>query len=138
MTQEEIYGKDEHLRQTFARTLSYHLALKGYNQADLARRLQVSTATTAKWCTGQTMPRIDKIQAICNWLGIDKATLLGEADEPAKAGYYTDPETARVAQEIFENKELKALFDVQKDLSADDLRAIHQMALALKRKEQNE
>lgn len=44
-------------------------------------------------------------------------------------------ETAKVAQEIFENKELRALFDVQKDMEPEDLRALHNMALALKRKE---
>ena len=52
--------------------------------------------------------------------------------------YYTNDETAQVAQEIFENKELRALFDVQKDMAPDDLRALHNMALALKRKERGE
>lgn len=51
------------------------------------------------------------------------------------SGYYTNRETAEVAQEIFENKELRALFDVQRDMEPDDLRALHNMALALKRKE---
>lgn len=49
--------------------------------------------------------------------------------------YYLNDETAKVAQEIFENKELRALFDVQKDMEPEDLRALHNMALALKRKE---
>ena len=49
--------------------------------------------------------------------------------------YYLNNETAQVAQEIFENKELKALFDVQRDMEPDDLKALHNMALALKRKE---
>ena len=43
-----------------------------------------------------------------------------------------------VFREIFENKELKALFDVQKDMDPDDLRALHSMALALKRKERGD
>ena len=53
---------DEELRRIFAMNLNNYLALNGYKQADLARHMGVSTATTAKWCTGQTMPRIDKIQ----------------------------------------------------------------------------
>ena len=52
--------------------------------------------------------------------------------------YYLNDETAQVAQEIFENKELKALFDVQKYIDPDDLRALHSMALALKRKERGD
>ena len=52
--------------------------------------------------------------------------------------YYLNDETAQVAQEIFENKELRALFDVQKDMDPDDLKALHSMALALKRKERGD
>lgn len=57
---------DEELRRIFAMNLNNYLSLNGYKQADLARHMHVSTATTAKWCTGQTMPRIDKIQSICS------------------------------------------------------------------------
>ena len=51
--------------------------------------------------------------------------------------YYINEETAKVAQEIFENRELRALFDVQRDMTPEDLRALHGMALALKRKDEN-
>ena len=43
-----------------------------------------------------------------------------------------------MAQEIFENKELRALFDVQRGMSVEDLQALHNMALALKRKERGD
>ena len=56
-------------------------------------------------------------------------------DEETSNGYYLSDETAQVAQEIFENKELRALFDVQRGMAPEDLKALHQMALALKRKE---
>ena len=77
---------DEELRKIFAQRLNYYLEQGGYNQADMARRMKVSTATTAKWCTGQTMPRVDKIQSLCNWLGISKADLL-EADLNIRGRY---------------------------------------------------
>lgn len=73
---------DEELRRHFAKMLNYYLVASEHNQADLARYMKVSTATTAKWCTGQTIPRIDKIQSICNWLGIEKSDLLD--DHPVK------------------------------------------------------
>ena len=71
------------------------------------------------------------------------ADLFGVTAEYIRTGkntneYYTNNETAQVAQEIFENKELKALFDVQKDMDPDDLKALHSMALALKRKERGD
>ena len=122
---------DEELRKQFAKNLNYYLELNGYNQADLARHLHVSTATTAKWCTGQTIPRIDKIQSICNWLGTDKAALLegepnvhilGQAE-----GYYLDKETAEMAQQLFDNPDLRILFDAARDAKPENLQLAAEM-----------
>lgn len=67
---------DSEMRRYFAKQLRHYLNLSGYSQADMARHMKVSTATTAKWCTGATIPRVDKIQSLCNWLGIEKSDLL--------------------------------------------------------------
>ena len=49
--------------------------------------------------------------------------------------YYINHETARMAQTIFENKELRALFDAAQDAKPDDLKTAYDVLLALKRKE---
>ena len=122
---------DEELRKLFAKNLNYYLELNGYNQADLARHLHVSTATTAKWCTGQTMPRIDKIQSICNWLGTDKAALLEGTPNVhihgQSEGYYLDKETAEMAQELFDNPDLRILFDAARDAKPENLQLAAEM-----------
>ena len=59
--------------------------------------------------------------------------MTGEEKEGDK--YYLNDETGASSAGIFENKELRALFDVQRDMEPEDLKALHQMALALKRKE---
>ena len=126
---------DDELRRIFATNLNYYLQLNGFNQADLARHMHVSTATTAKWCTGQTMPRIDKIQSICNWLGIEKAALLeSQTDQPRdtkKAVYYSDPETARLAQEMFDDPEMRALFHMKRNMRPEQFQAHYDMMKSL-------
>lgn len=67
---------DDKTRRHFANMLTYYLAANNLTQADLARHMEVSTATTAKWATGQSIPRMDKIQSICNYLGVSKSDLL--------------------------------------------------------------
>lgn len=109
---------------------------KGVKFADVAKATGIHPSTFSDWKKGKSKPKTDKMQKIADYFGVSVDYLLG-VPSSGQEGYYTDPETARVAQEIFENDELRALFDVQKDLSAEDLRAIHQMALALKRKEMN-
>ena len=57
--------------------------------------------------------------------------LYGESSD----GYYLNEETAQMAQEIFENKELRLLFSAARDASPEDLKTTHDLLLALKRKE---
>lgn len=113
------------------------VAKKGVRVADVAKATGIRTGVFSDWKMGRYTPKQDKLKLIAEYFGVSVDYLLG-VPSSGQEGYYTDPETARVAQEIFENDELRALFDVQKDLSAEDLRAIHQMALALKRKERHE
>ena len=40
-----------------------------------------------------------------------------------------------MAQRIFENKDLRVLFDAAKDASPEDLKTTHDMLMALKKKE---
>lgn len=111
---------DEELRRIFAMNLNNYLALNGYKQADLARHMGVSTATTAKWCTGQTMPRIDKIQSICNWLGIDKSDLLNDHGEPTE-DYYINKDARELAEFLHKNPNYKVLFDASRNVRAEDV-----------------
>lgn len=117
---------DEELRRIFAMNLNNYLSLNGYKQADLARHMQVSTATTAKWCTGQTMPRIDKIQSICNWLGIEKEDLLNDHDAPTEQ-YYIDKDARELAEFLHKNPKYRILFDASRKVKAEDIDFVRQM-----------
>ena len=124
---------DEELRRIFAKRLKYYLELNRYSQADLARHMHVTTATTAKWCTGQTMPRIDKVQSICNWLGIKKSDLLEDHKNETEHQYYLNPETARIAQQIYEDPDLHALFDAAADSDPKDMQMAADLLRRLKK-----
>lgn len=127
----------------------------GYSQEQLAKVLHVSKSTVAMWETGQRLPSVEKYEEIADYFNVDIDFLYGRTTMKRRSlfddtgseyvnaellsnssfRYYLNDETAQAAQEIFENKELRALFDVQRDMSSDDLKALHSMALALKRKE---
>lgn len=127
----------------------------GYSQEQLAKVLHVSKSTVAMWETGQRLPSVEKYEEIADYFNVDIDFLYGRTTMKRKtlfddtgseyvnaellpngsSRYYLNDETAQAAQEIFENKELRALFDVQRDMSSDDLKALYSMALALKRKE---
>lgn len=123
---------EETLRAIFAKNLKYYMGQMNRTQTDLCKYMKVSSATVSDWCNGRKMPRADKIQAIAKWLGVNIGDLMQENSK-----YYVNDETAKVAQEIFENRELRVLFDAARDASPEDLRTTYDMLMALKRKEQN-
>lgn len=126
---------EEEFNKVFSKRLNYFLSLYNMSQIDLAKKLGVGTTSVSNWCRGIKSPRMDKVDAMCRIFNCKRSDLMEEKTDEENSGYYLNSETAQVAQEIFENKELRALFDVQRDMEADDLKALHNMALALKRKE---
>ena len=45
---------------TFAKALTYYLAVKGKTQQDLINDLHYSSSTVSQWCTGKNTPRMDR------------------------------------------------------------------------------
>lgn len=110
---------------------------KGLKDSNVASMAKIGKSTFSDWKSGRSEPKNEKLAKIANALDVSLDYLInGREDDEEK--YYINDETAEVAQEIFENRELRALFDVQRNMSADDLKALHNMALALKRKERGE
>ena len=118
---------DKELRQRFSERLNYYLNLNKYTQADMARRMHVSTATTAKWCTGVSIPRIDKIQSLCNWLGIEKSQLLDSGEEESQEEYYINKDARDLAEFLFKNPEYRVLFDASRNVKPEDIEFVKQM-----------
>lgn len=88
-----------------------------------------------------------KLEKIANFFDINPDWLAGTSDIKIKLknnlneqeqSYYLNPETSKIAQEIYDNKELSLLFDAAKDAEPEDLQTIHSMLMALKRKEKGD
>lgn len=122
--------------ETIVANLKKQLEKNGKTQQDIANDLGFSKSTVNSWFTGYRVPRIDKIDKLCEYFHCTRADILDTPGVNIK--YYADDETTQIAQEIFENKELRLLFDSAKDSSPEDLKAVHDMLLALKRKENHD
>ena len=125
---------DSEFIKIFSKRLRYYLDYYNISQADLARRLGVGTTSVSNWVNGIKTPRMSKVDMMCEIFHCKRSDLM-EEKEAEPEGYYVDPRTAEIAQEIKDSHELSALFDVQRDLPPEDLQAVYQMVLALKRKE---
>lgn len=114
--------------------------LQGYGVTPykVSKETGVSQSTLSDWKKGKITPKSDTMKKIADYFGVSVDYLMTGKEKEGGEKYYLSDETAQVAQEIFENKELRALFDVQRDMEPEDLKALHNMALALKRKERGD
>ena len=106
------------------------------SQGNLEKELEFSNGSISKWKT--SMPKPERLQKIADYFGVTVDYLMTGNESDGKERYYTNDETASIAQEIFDNKELRLLFDAAKDAQPEDLQTVHQMLLALKRKERGD
>lgn len=112
---------------------------KGLTDYAIAKGTGISSGTFGDWKKGNYQPKIDKLKKIADFLDVPLDLIINgdESEQESDSGkkYYFSDDTAQAAQEMFENKELRALYDVQRDMDSEDLKALYNMALALKRKE---
>lgn len=94
---------------------------KGETQAQLADVLDVSQQAVGKWELDKASPDDNMLIKIANHYGVSIDYLLGYDDAPR---YYTDPETARLAQELKDNPEYRALLDATKGLKPESVKEI--------------
>lgn len=115
---------DEEYRKIFVRKLAYYMAKNEKNQSDLIRDLGLSSATVSSWCTGKKLPRMDKIQALADYFGIEKSDLL---EEKERDEYYLDPESRDLAEFLHKNPRYKVLFDASRKVKPEDIEFVREM-----------
>lgn len=129
-------AEDEY-KKIFSRNLKYYMEINNKTQSDLMTDLKLSSSTLSNWCTGLKLPRMDKVQMLADYFGILKSDLIEKSHDETTQTYYLNDETREIAQEIFENKELRSLFDVARDLPPERLKAHVDFMKSLKAQETN-
>lgn len=114
------------------------LAKFGVKASDVSKATGINQTVFSEWKKGKSTPKADKRQKIADYFGVSLEYLDTGKEKEGGETYYLNEETSRMAQSIFENKELRLLFDAAQDAQPEDLQTIHQMLLALKRKERGD
>lgn len=109
----------------------------GMTLEELGNRIGVGKSTIKKWEDGKiSNMRRDKIAKLSEVFQVSPTYFLNMDDPEDNSGeYYFTEETKHAAQSIFENQELRLLFDAAKDAKPEDIQTITTMLLALKAKE---
>lgn len=71
-------------KEIFAKNLNYYMNINHKDRNDVARDLDLPYTTITSWCKGEFYPRIDKIQLLANYFGIQKSDLVEKKSKISK------------------------------------------------------
>lgn len=110
-------------KEIMAKNIRRYLDAKGITMKDLSIAINVPYTTVCDWCKGATYPRIDKIELMSQFFGINKADLV------------EDP--AAIKEELLERAfsgrpEMRMLFSVAENATKEDIEKAIKIIEALK------
>lgn len=103
----------------FGNTLRQLRTAFGLKQEELARKLGISRSRIGMYETGQREPDFKTLEMIADFFNVDMNYLIGQTDKTTvipESGYYTNPETAKLAQEMFEDPDMRSLFSMKRNM----------------------
>lgn len=114
----------EDQKKIFSKNLQKYINESGKTQKEIAEELGFSISTFGSWCTGQKMPRMDKIQRLADYFGIKKSDLVEE--------YNPNSRTVEINMDDFQY----AFYNASAKLSENDKKKILEYARLLKMQKQ--
>lgn len=106
----------------------------GITLSVLSKETGVPLSTLSEWRAGKYLPKDDKRKKVAEYFGVSLTYLdTGVHPNVHDEDYYIDPEAAQIAQEIFDNPDLHALFDAARDVPPESLRLTAEMLKQFKK-----
>ena len=93
---------------------------KDITSQELSDRLGISYSTLTDWINGNTYPRIDSIERLANFFGVNKSDLV----EEKQSEYFYDEQTAELARELHQNPRLSVLMSASRKTKPEELEAL--------------
>lgn len=95
--------------------------IKGIAISKMEEDLCIPKGNSNKWRTSR--PRVETVMKLAEYFDVSPDYIL-TGEEP-DSGYYADREANQIAEEILQHKELKALFDIVKDMPKDRIESLY-------------
>lgn len=87
-------------KEIMAKNITYYMDLHNKTRNDMCKALGVKYTTFTDWVKGNSYPRIDKIELMANYFGIEKSDLVENRSSKKKSNSVKIPVLGRVAAGI--------------------------------------
>lgn len=120
---------------------------------DLSKLLDVNVKTINDYLSGKSCPLMPTLLVLAQYFNINIGWLMGHNDDKyqhtlnlythnsdshlrdSSVPYYLDSDARNMAQEIYENPDLRILFDASRKLAKEDIKAVVEIVNRLKNKD---
>lgn len=68
-------------KNVFASNLKKYMEVKGKSRNDISEALGISYFTVSDWVNGKKYPRMDKVEMLANYFGVQKSDLIEKKEE---------------------------------------------------------
>ena len=106
-------------REILSKNLKYYIERSGKDRRELADTWGFPYSTVTEWINGRKYPRIDRIEIMANYFGIQMADLIEEKEKPT------------VADDGL-SEDMKELIDCIKKLPEDKIQMLLQVARSIR------
>lgn len=111
---------------------------KGLKAYDVSKGTGIRSGVFSDWKKGRYTPKADKMQKIADFLGVPVEPLLSVQTNEQNGGYYTDAYSEMVAQQMFEDKDIRALHHIKRNIDYERFKIYFDMIANLYQKEHPE
>lgn len=83
-------------KKTMSKNIQYYMNINNKTRQDICNDLKIKYTTFTDWVNGNSYPRIDKIELIANYFGVEKSDLIEEHNTKPKLKGIKIPVLGRV------------------------------------------
>ena len=125
-------------KKVMSKNLQYYMSITGKTRKDVSKDLGIAYSTVVEWCAGKKYPRIDKIEQLANYFGVQKSDLIEDKPVRGTPSYYTNEKTAEIAQRIYQDQYMSMVFDALDSSSPEEIKDFYDILMLMKRRERRE
>jgi len=117
-------------KRILSKNLQDLIMRSGKEQKQIAIEIDEKPNTFNQWVKGKAVPSVSTLHKVAKYFGVNFDMLVNEYVDPED--YYIDPDTAQIAQKLFEDSNYRILFDAAKDSRPEDLQMAADLLKRLK------
>lgn len=100
-----------------SKNLTRLIEKSGKEQKQIAFDIGEKPTTFNSWVKGKAIPAVTILHKVAEYFGVRLEDIVDEREEQ----YYINPETAKIAQKIYEDSHYRILFDAAENSRPEDL-----------------